>query len=312
MTAGPARRRVGPVIVAATALMTAGCGWGRDIGTGSKTDVGGRTEVVTDPASDPVHDADPVPVVVDRVVDGDSVELIVAGVDVELRLEGYNAPELYAENGDGAETQTCDGLAARAAVDAAVEAASTIELVAGGSDRFGRTLGDLLLDGESVVDRLIGEGYGLATGDDERRRALMVDAASAGLGVWGNGCGEPVSEDLTIGVIQVDAPGDDRYNLVEESVEVVNIGSEPIELAGWVLRDDTTGHRFPLPGTLAAGEWLTVITGAAPPGVARADTVYLGESFPVWSNDWETVILVDPKGVFADWRFVADGRVLLE
>jgi hypothetical protein len=36
--------------------------------------------------------------------------------------------------------------------------------------------------------------------------------------------------------------------------------------------------------------------------------VYLGERFPVWSNAQETVIVVDPNGVFADWRFYEDGR----
>lgn len=315
MTYRPARRRAGSVIgLAAGALMGAACGWGGDIGTGSRADGDPEPDITgaTYDANPPADVNGSVPAAVDRVIDGDSVEVSVAGAAVELRLEGYNAPELYAENRDGRDTRTCNGLTARAAVDDLVDSAGSIEMIEGGIDRFGRTLGDLMIDGESIVDRLIGAGFGLATGQDEARRTRMVEAAAAGLGVWGSDCGRPAAEDLTLGALQVDAPGDDRHNLTEEFVEVVNTGSEPIALDGWVLRDDTTGHQFPLPGTLAAGERLTVITGSAPPGPDQDGVHHLGESFPVWSNEWETVILVDPDGVFADWRFVADGQVLLQ
>ncbi len=315
MTRRPARRRAGSVIgLVAAALMAAACGWGGDIGTGSRADGDGEPEVTgaTDDATPPADVTGPVPVAVDRVIDGDSVEVTRAGAPVELRLEGYNAPELYAENRDGSDTRTCNGLAARAAVDDLVDSAGSIEMIERGIDRFGRTLGDLIIDGDSMVDRLIGDGFGLATGEDEVRRTRMVEAASAGRGVWGSDCGQPAGEGLTLGALQVDAPGNDRYNLTEEYVELANTGAEPIALDGWVLRDDTTSHQFPLPGILAAGERLTVITGSAPPGPDRDGVHHLGESFPVWSNEWETVILVDPDGVFADWRFVADGQVLLQ
>jgi len=309
MTPRPAQIRVGSAITAA-ALTIVGCGWGRDIGAGSRTDGRNQSGSVDDTTPPDVDDHDPMSASVNRIVDGDSVELTIEGVDVEFRLEGYNAPELYTDNADGADSQTCNGLAARSALDGLVASAESIEVIERGTDRFGRTLGDLLIDGESVVDRLVVDGLGLATGDDEDRRGRMVEAASAGVGVWGDGCGLSATDDLRIGGIQVDAPGNDRSNLAEEYVEVVNTGSGPIELAGWVLRDDTTGHRFPLPGTLAAGERLTVITGAGPSD--QVGVHHLDESFAVWSNDWETVILVDPDGVFADWRFVEDGRVLIQ
>lgn len=309
MTPGPAQIRVGSAITAA-ALTIAGCGWGRDIGAGSRTDGGSESGSVDDTNPPDVDDRAPVLVSVVRIVDGDSVELAVDGVDVEFRLEGYNAPELYTDNGEGGDSQTCNGLAARSALDGLVASAESIEVIERGTDRFGRTLGDLLIDGESVVDRLVVDGLGLATGDDEDNRDRMMEAASSGVGVWGDGCGVSATDDLRIGGIQVDAPGDDRSNLAEEYVEVINTGSGPIELTGWVLRDDTTGHRFLLSGTLAAGERLTVITGSGPSD--RVGVHHLDESFPVWSNDWETVILVDPDGVFADWRFVEDGRVLIQ
>ena len=253
-------------------------------------------------------------VTVDRVGDGDSIHVTADGEEIELRLEGYNAPELFVPDpGGGADVRTCNGLAARDEAERLLAESDEVELAATGEDRFGRTLGDLQIDGGSLVDQLIGAGMGLATGDDPDRRLAMIGAADAGRGVWGDGCGEPTVGGAGIGEIQVDAPGDDRNNLTEEYVVIVNLGSQAVDLGGWVLRDDTTSHRFPLDGRLEVGEELTVITGGdRNESDIAAGTLFLGESFPVWSNSWETVILVDPDGVFADWRFVEDGRPLLQ
>ena len=252
-------------------------------------------------------DGSGVAVVVDRVVDGDSLELTVDGEPVELRLEGFNAPELYADGADGSDFETCNGLASRAAVDESVSSASDLELLATGEDRFGRTLGDLLIDGDLLVPQLVLQGRGLATGDSEEYRDAMAKAADAGVGIWGNGCGDPLTTDLRIGDSQIDAPGNDRNNLVDEWVEVVNEGLSAVNLEGWVLRDDTTGHHFPLAGILEAGARLTVRTGGDPDDSelnGSRPTLYLGERFPVWSNSGETILLIDPNGVFAHWRFV--------
>ncbi len=312
-------------LVAAT-FVVAGCGWEQELGPrsdtygGDSTDDGDRADG-GDPADDGADD-DPAPAepttvsgqaaTVERVVDGDSIEVTVDGDSIELRLEGYNAPELYTDNPDGTDSQTCNGLAARSAIEDLVARADQVELVDGETDRFGRTLGDLLVDGESLVDQLVADGHGLATGDRADRRSLMIEAASDQRGVWGTGCGEPLTAQLTIGDIQVDPPGNDRNNLAEEFVQLVNVSSRSLDLSGWILRDDTTGHHFPLSGQLEADADLTVITGGQPSdsNVSGAGVLYLGESFPVWSNRWETVILVDPGGLFADWRFVADGSVL--
>ena len=313
MSAGPARRWVGLVtVVVLVAPASAGCGWGGNVGPGSKTEIAEDPEDDVDAVPQATDVEIGVPVGVERVVDGDSIELIIDGIEVELRIEGFNAPELYIDNVGSQDTKTCSGLASRAAVEAIVGESGPVELIERGTDRFGRTLGDLLIDGESLTDRLIADGRGLATGRDEARQTLMVDAATAGAGIWGDECGAATDDRLVIGDVQVDAPGNDRYNLNEEYVEVANTGSEVLDLDGWVLRDDTTGHQFPLPGSLEPGRSLTVFTGADPGGSDQGDVHHLGESFPVWSNDWETVILVDPNGVFADWRFVAGGRILTQ
>ncbi|MDH3293285.1 MAG: lamin tail domain-containing protein [Acidimicrobiia bacterium] len=260
-------------------------------------------------SDDPGGD-DGVVVELDRVVDGDSLELTVDGQSVELRLEGYNAPELYGATVDSSDERTCNGLAARDALSAVISSSSSApRLVATGTDRFGRTLGDLLIDGRSVVEMMIDGGHGLATGDSDTNRELMWSAADREVGVWGDRC-PPVDSGLRIGSVQNDPPGNDRYNLVDEWVEITNTGSVEESLDRWTVRDDTTGHRFELSGILGPGATLTVRSGGEPSDsdlTASDPTLYLGESFPVWSNSAETVILIDPTGAFVDWRFVIAG-----
>lgn len=237
--------------------------------------------------------------VVERVVDGDSVEVELDGREVEIRLQNYNAPEKFGFD----DNETCNG---RASTDALVELAegALVEVIGSEVDRFGRTLADLAIDGRSVTATLIAGGHGMATRDREDWRDLMKQAAADGRGMWGDRCGIPSRSELIIGETMENPPGPDEDRMEDEWVEVLNIGAEPIELDGWVLRDDTTSHRFPLPGTLDGDAALRVRTGA---GRSTPTDLYLDEQWPVWSNSNETVLLVDPSGVVADWVFL-DGR----
>lgn len=274
-----------------------------------------QNDVVTDAvAEDPevtVDDSDVVDsdvvgdgpgLVVERVVDGDSLEVLVLPdrTPVEVRLVGYNAPELYADD-----TQTCNGKQARDALEVLVEDAQGLVLLDEGTDRYGRQLADIALgddDGSATaVAALISAGRGLATGTSEANRRLMVEAAEAGRGIWGDQCGTPMTDGLVIAEAQVDPEGNDRFNLADEWVRIKNVSGQSIALDGWILRDDTTGHRFGLSGALSSGSSLTVRTGD---GSSDDDDLFLGERYPVWSNEWETVILVDPNGVVAHWRFI--------
>lgn len=246
---------------------------------------------------------------VERVVDGDSLEVALDGEQIELRLEGFNAPELYADSVTGGPDElTCNGSAAKAAVEAVLAAADgPLLVVEHDVDRFGRTLGDVVVDDMSLTSQLVAQGEGLATGDSAELRKLMQDAAANQLGVWSSRCTTDDPPAVRIGRFQVDAPGNDRFNLIEEWVEVVNESSITVGLDGWVLRDDTTGHQFPLGGRLTPGDVLTVRSGGDPDDSyvgANEMTLFLGESFPVWTNSRETIILVGPDGSFVDWRFV--------
>ncbi len=247
-----------------------------------------------------------------RVIDGDSLELERDGQEIEVRLRGFNAPELYRESDDGTDVETCQGDRARQALESLVRTGSQVLLVVddtAGLDRFGRTLADLTAGIEagdeqttgSVVASMVSGGWGFATGDRLDNRELMKKAAESKRGMWGDTCGRPAATTIELGRIQADAPGNDRFNLTEEWVEIVNSGVSDNDLSGWMIRDDTTGHRFVLDRTIPAGGSLLVRTGA---GSDDASTLHLDQSFPVWSNDRETVVLIDDNGVFIDWRFL--------
>lgn len=252
--------------------------------------------------------SDPIAITVVRVIDGDSLEVDRDGEVLEVRLAGFNAPELYRDEPDGPSRQTCQGLAARSALESLTPAGAVVDLVpsADGEDRFGRVLADLTIGSESapsgsVVASLVAGGWGFATNDDPVHHVLMVEAAAGGAGMWGESCGRADSDQVRLGSVQADAPGNDRFNLDQEWVELVNTGTVAADLSGWVIRDDTTGHRFRLDTTVPAGATLRIVTGS---GTEKENTVHLDQRFPVWSNDGETVVLTDKNGVFVDWRFL--------
>jgi micrococcal nuclease len=242
------------------------------------------------------------------VIDGDSLEVGLDGEPVEIRLIGLNAPERYGVDRAAGSAPTCNGLAATAAL---TELVADAELVVRGDavDRYGRLLAFVEADGVSVTDRMLADGWGFATGTDDdlgpggriEARARMAEAAAAQLGLWGSGCGSPAAAGLAIGEVVVNPPGRDRDNLNDELVTVVNNGPASVDLSGWTIRDDTTGHRFPLAGQLGVDERLVIRSGA---GSDSTGTIHLDQRYPVWSNDGETVVLVDPAGVIAAWAFI--------
>ena len=313
MTCRSIGHRIAVILALAVTPAAAGCGWDQRLGNPETATEGPSGERDQQPdSSDGTGQAEGtvgIAAVVDRVIDGDSLEVSVDGRPVELRLEGFNAPELHVEVTDGPDELSCNGVAAKVAVETAVAEANRTEVVMGDLDLFGRTLGDLVLDGRSLVADLVAGGRGLATGASSTNRAAMKAAADRSLGMWGSDCGQVTTPSLVIGDIQPDPPGDDRFNLVAEWVEIVNQASNAVDMEGWTLRDDTTGHRFLLSGNLDRGCRLRVVTGGDPADSDPADvdgdrTLYLGERFPVWNNDRETIILVDPDGVLAQWQFV--------
>jgi endonuclease YncB( thermonuclease family) len=102
-----------------------------------------------------------------RVVDGDTVEIeagflpVELGSTLKLRLIGIDTPE----KGKLAKCAKEAGLSldAKIYVEVLISQAKDIKVVLKKWDKYGgRVLGDLILDGSSLTDRLLSEQYGVA------------------------------------------------------------------------------------------------------------------------------------------------------
>ena len=95
--------------------------------------------------------------------------------------------------------------------------------------------------------------------------------------------------------VRADAAGDDRRNLNGEYALVRNTGAAAVNLAGWKLDAGDRSQRFSLASyPLKKGATVRIHTGR---GTTRAGHLFLGSGRPIWNNDGDTAILIDPHNV---------------
>jgi Kyanoviridae endonuclease len=98
---------------------------------------------------------------VDRVIDGDTYIMRLdlgfrASVAVTIRVRGINTPEMTGAN------EKLQGYSARDAAQRLLNGAHTIVVETYKDQQsFSRWVGDVYIDGESIAERLISDGYGL-------------------------------------------------------------------------------------------------------------------------------------------------------
>jgi len=227
-----------------------------------------------------------------RVLDGDSLVVAVDGEEFEVRLLGLNAPE-------GSE---CHGDAAREALEDLL-ASGTVNLVADGEDQdqFDRLLRYLYVESTDINLELIRNGDATVVQGDHTRNtefAAAADrAANAQLGMWSAAaCGnEQPPGEIVIADYRYNPPGRDADNPNGEWVVLGNSGIDSIDLSGWILRDESTQHRYRFPGgfTLEPGSDVVVRTGCG--ADTQANLFWCAQS-PVWSNGGDTIILQSKDG----------------
>jgi len=232
-----------------------------------------------------------------RVVDGDTIEVDTGTASELVRLIGINAPE----------RDECHGDAASAALAVALRDA-TISLERGTSDErdgFGRLLRYIRADGEDVNQQLLHDGHAFVLQTDHSRLDGYVRAAGSaaelGLGLWGAvQCGDTAHQELTISSFEANPPGPDddpnsgEYVVISRWVD----GPDPWNLAGWVLRDESSVHRYEFPNiTIGPTQEYTIRTGC---GSDRGFELFWCAAGPVWSNGGDTIILLDPAGNVVD------------
>ncbi|HKY49436.1 MAG TPA: lamin tail domain-containing protein [Acidimicrobiia bacterium] len=249
------------------------------VGSCSADGGGGTGTGVEVPATD-------VEVVVTSVTDGDSFRAESPAGEVEVRLLGLNSPEL----------DECHGQAARDALVDLIEDRTIGLATEPEVDQFDRVLARAVVDQTYVNWQMVSDGHSVVMTEAGADREALLEAEEAartgGMGMWaGDICGAvgPRAA-LEITTVNFDPPGADD----EESVTIINSGSDSIDLMGFVLRDESSVNRFVFPGvSLVAGEELIVARGC---GERRQGTIPWCTEQPIWNNEGDTVLLLDQAG----------------
>ena len=89
------------------------------------------------------------------------------------------------------------------------------------------------------------------------------------------------------------APSPEKENLVEEWVEISNLGSADVSLAGWTL-EDAQNHTYAFPDfNLSAGAKAKIRTGM---GNDTSEDLFWNRSSSIWNNDGDVATLTDASG----------------
>jgi hypothetical protein len=102
-----------------------------------------------------------------RVIDGDTVDLDCPGQGVvRARLTGFDTPEAFSP---GCDSELARGKAATRALDRHIRDAGEMRVAFQGTDRYGRLLARMTLDGNDVAGPMIAEGLARPYGGGARR-----------------------------------------------------------------------------------------------------------------------------------------------
>ncbi len=282
-------RRLAPLV--AVFVLLAACGID---GADSSTIATPTTAVATTGPSGTVPPGG-TPAELVRVVDGDSIEAELSGATVEVRLVGINAPE----------RDECHGEEARDALTDHLEGKSLTLVVAGDedTDRFGRILRYVYAEGSAVNEVMLSSGQAnVLQGDYSREDAFVAltdSAARAELGMWRpDACGPQLVATARITTVEYDPRGPDGDNAAQEYVVITNGTDAPLDLADWIVRDESSQHRYRFgPLTLAPGASVRLRSGCGDDG---PEDLYWCAGDAVWSNGGDTVLLQDPHGNVVD------------
>ena len=248
------------------------------------------TTLAAPPVSTAPEDGNGVRVV--RVVDGDTIIVLLNGAETRVRLIGINAPE----------SDECLAEQAGRRLEEMLAGEVRLETDEEETDRFGRMLAYIWAGEILVNERLAAEGLALARAYQPNvSRQTVLDRAAAdarreGTGMWApDACGPPTGVNLEITEISWNPPGPDGDNLNGEYLVLRNLSDEPAPLDGFVLRDASSSNRYKFPGgwTLPGGAEVTIHVGD---GADDQDSLYWDSDLPIWNNGGDEAFLLDPSG----------------
>jgi endonuclease YncB( thermonuclease family) len=239
------------------------------------------------------------------ITDGDTIEVLLDGSSVDVRLLGINSPEISECWGEESMVELGNLIVDKNVL--LVEGATDV-------DPFGRLLRYVYLETDERVTfinaALIESGHAIGLHDGSEFeisfKEIEARAFQSGRGMWATfACGdrEGVTADrpvIRVSELVYDPAGPDAESLDGEYITIVNEGYDSVSIGGWTLRDESSSNRFVINGntTLDPGEGVTIVTGCdgGPQGA-----VHWCNDRAVWSNDGDTAIVLDTLGNAVVW-----------
>jgi micrococcal nuclease len=232
---------------------------------------------------------------VSRIKDGDTVEIeMLSGDNETVRLIGINTPE----SGECFSEEATTALATLLS-DQVISMTADVS----DKDQYGRLLRYLWLDRGVFVNEIMVRG-GYAQARDyppdslyaEDIAAAQESAQSDAIGIWAtDACGPATEADLRVIGVLSDPPGSDTDNLEGEWVDIVNAGLTEVSMRGWVLKDESSSHRYFFGDdfVIAPQTVVRISTGCGPDD---DETLFWCNGSAIWNNTGDTAFLLDPNG----------------
>lgn len=250
------------------------------------------------------------------VIDGDTIDVVLPdGSEERVRLLGIDSPEVIAsQNKMGEYDNITDleclenwGIEAKRYVTSIVEG-SEIELEldskASLRDTYDRILAYVFYENYDLNAELIKNGYARVYTEEEfnmksEYMAYQESADNTFTGLWD--CRvktTPEPEPSIPGIIDIfyiheKTAGSERQNLNDEYIIFKNVGSIPVDMTGWKLKDaiDNT-YTFP-DFVIQPGKTFTVHTGK---GENTQTDLYWGSEEGIWNDGGDIITLLDATG----------------
>ncbi len=185
--------------------------------------------------------------IVTRVIDGDTIEVSIAGAIYKVRYTGIDTPEL-----DDTEARLCTLAQEATRYNRQTVETKTVRLEkdVSDTDEYGRLLRYVYVDDIFVNAELVKLGYAEVTDYplDIKYRDLLLqlqgEAKEAGRGLWAPVPTAPLPGAKTPNIQIVTIFYDGLVPRVEsdEYVEITNRGGQLEDLTGWVLKDVSEGY----------------------------------------------------------------------
>lgn len=229
-----------------------------------------------------------------RVIDGDTIEVLIDGETYTVRFIGIDTPEMDDPRPD---IQAVAELATLANRDLVEGKAVDLEKDVSETDQYGRLLRYVYVGDTFVNAELVSGGYAWARSypPDVKYDALLKDleteARETYLGIWFN---TTVACDIQITNIFYDGIVPSVES--DEYVEVTNTGDGPQDITGWLLIDFSDGNpSFTFSSfIMASGERIRVYTNECHP---EWGCFSFGYGKAIWNNaDPDTAALYNAEG----------------